>query len=42
MPAVEQVHAHDDRAGFDQRLVDGVVGGRARERLHVDVDLVGA
>ena len=41
VPAVEEVHAHDGLAGLDERLVDGVVGGCAGERLHVDEDLFG-
>ncbi len=36
MPAVKQVHAHDSAAGFDQRVVDGVVGRGAGQGLHVD------
>ena len=42
--AVREVAARDERqahhhvAGFDQRFVHGVVGGRARQRLHVDED----
>ena len=42
MPAVQQVEAHDRVAQVDQGLIDGVVGRRAGERLHIDVDLVGA
>ncbi len=42
MPAEEQVHPQHGLAQVHQRLVDGVVGGSARKRLHVDVDIVGA
>ena len=38
--ALEQVHAHDGVAGLQERVVDGQVGGRARERLDVDVDVL--
>src|SRR5258706_15704226 len=41
MPAVQQVQAHNCIAGSDQRMIDGVVGRAARERLHVDENLVG-
>ena len=34
--------SHDRLAQVDQGLIDGVVGGRAGERLHIHVDLVGA
>ena len=40
VPAMGQGQPHDRVVGFQQRLVDGVVGGRARERLHVDVQTV--
>ena len=40
MPAVQKVKSHDGFAQWDQRLVDRVVGRRAGEGLHVDVDLV--
>jgi hypothetical protein len=36
VPAVQQVHAQDGVAGADQGVVDGVVGRRAGEGLHVD------
>ena len=40
--AVHQAHAHHRVAGLEQRLVHGVVGGRAGKRLDVDEDLFGA
>ncbi len=42
VPTVQQVHPHDGLAGFHQCVVDGVVGGGARERLHVHVDVIRA
>ena len=40
--AVQQGESHDGIAGRDQRMIDGIVGGSAGERLHVDENLVGA
>ena len=42
MPAHNQVHAHDRVADIQQGGVDGVVGGSAGQRLHIDEELVGA
>ncbi len=38
---MQQVESHHSVAYIEQPQVDGVVGGRAGEGLHVDVDLVG-
>ena len=40
--AVQQVHAHQRVARLDQRAVDGAVGRRAAQRLHVDPQIVRA
>jgi len=40
--AVQQVHAHQRVARLDQRAVDGAVGRRPAERLHVDPQIVRA
>ncbi len=37
---MQQVKSHDRVADAEQCLIHGVVGGSARKRLHVDVDLV--
>ena len=36
MSAVQQVESHHGIAEVEQRLIDRVVGGRAREGLHID------
>ncbi len=42
MTAVQQVESHDGLAQGNQGLIHRVVGGCARKRLHVDIDLVRA
>ncbi len=41
MAAVVEVEAHNGVAGLQERAVNGVVGGRAAERLDVDGEIVG-
>ena len=36
MPAVGQRHAHNHIARNQERVIDGVIGGRAGERLDID------
>ncbi len=41
MAAVVQVQPHDGVAGLQEGGVNGAVGGRAAEGLHIDVEVVG-
>ncbi len=41
MPALEKIQSHQRVARLHQRPVHGQVGCRARQRLHVDVDVLG-
>ena len=41
MAPLEEVHAHEGVARLHQRFQNGEVAGRARQRLHVDVNLLG-
>ncbi len=38
---MQQVEPHHGIADVQQGLIDRIVGGSTRKRLHVDVDLVG-
>ena len=40
MTAVQQIEAHHHAARLNQRVIDGIVGGRAGKRLHVHVQVV--
>ncbi len=40
VPAVQEVHTQNSIAGIDQRLIDGIVGRRTGQGLHVDINII--